>query len=311
MHILLATDGSSHSQAAVAILKRIPFPPSSALTVLTVVEQSHLLNVTGVDISNEDRETLDRLWSLQHHEAERVLAREAAHFEATGWTVHTIRRAGHVSHQILEAANQLGVDLVVVGARGLSGIKRFLLGSVSQKVVKHAPCSVLIAKSPSQDDTATDDGAAAPPVETDSRLRILVAYDGSPSAQAAVKVLASLLLREHAEVTVTTVLRLMTYYRIDILQHLSAAWQEETRAAQAELETTAQALREATPYVATQLREGANPSQEILTAVRECNADLIVLGRKGKSGIERFLLGSVANRMADYAPCSVWLHQTA
>jgi nucleotide-binding universal stress UspA family protein len=126
-----------------------------------------------------------------------------------------------------------------------------------------------------------------------------------------VKVLASLPLREHAEVTVTTVLTLMTYYRMDILQQLSEAWQEETRAVQAELETTAQALRQATPYVTTQLREGANPSQEILTVVRECNAELIVLGRKGKSGIERFLLGSVANRMADYAPCSVWLHQTA
>lgn len=304
MKILLATDGSPHSQAAVAILRRIPFPPGSDLTVVTVVEQSELLSAAGMDMSTKDRDLFNHLHDRRRQEAERLLAQEAAQIEGSEWTVRAIRREGHIAPQILDAVDELGVDLVVLGARGVSGLQRFLLGSVSHKVVKYAPCDVLVAKPHDDVDMETDEAAAPSP---GSRLRILMAYDGSVPAEAAVQTLASLPLQDRAEIVVITVMTLITAFRMDIQQQLSAVWQEDKQAAQAALETVAQTLRQATPHVSTELREGAEPSQEILTAARECHADLIMLGHKGKSGIERFLLGSTANRVLHYAPCCVWV----
>jgi nucleotide-binding universal stress UspA family protein len=53
---------------------------------------------------------------------------------------------GHAAEAIIEKANQIQADLIVVGSRGLTGIKRLFLGSVSRKVVRHAPCSVLVVR---------------------------------------------------------------------------------------------------------------------------------------------------------------------
>jgi len=55
-------------------------------------------------------------------------------------------KCGDPPQAILESAKKQDVQMIVVGARGLKGIKRFLLGSVSQKVLEHAPCSVLIVR---------------------------------------------------------------------------------------------------------------------------------------------------------------------
>jgi nucleotide-binding universal stress UspA family protein len=307
MKIMLATDGSSHAQVAVDVLKRLPFPPRSELTVLTVVKKVEPVAAIGAVVDDESREALGQLHSAPRQEAERMLAREAERFGKTGWSVHTVTRDGHVVQQIVEAAGHSGADLVVVGSRGLSGAKRFLPGSVSQKIMKYAPCSVLITKLKGEDDTEAGDVAAARCAEAGTRCRILVAYDGSPPAQAAVEIVASLPLGEDAEVTVLTVLTLVTCYRMDILQRLGAVWREEKRAAQVGLGTTARVLRRATPHVAMQLREGADPSHEILDAAREIDADLIVMSHKGKNRINQFLLGSVASRVVHYAPCSVWL----
>jgi nucleotide-binding universal stress UspA family protein len=59
--------------------------------------------------------------------------------------------------------------------------------------------------------------------------------------------------------------------------------------------------------VTTQLREGADASEELMTVAREVRADLIVMGHCGSGGVERFLLGNVANQVAHHAPCAVWV----
>ena len=195
MKIVLATDGSSHAQAAVDVLKRLRFPPRSELTVLTVKKVEPLV-ATGAVVGDESRKALGQLHSVLRQEAERMLAREAERFGETGWSVHTVMCTGHVVQQIVDAAGESGADLVVVGSRGLSGVKRFLLGSVSQKMVKYAPCSVLIAKLKGEDDTEAGDVATARHAGAGTRCRLLVAYDGSPPAQAAGETVASLPLGE-------------------------------------------------------------------------------------------------------------------
>jgi nucleotide-binding universal stress UspA family protein len=214
-------------------------------------------------------------------------------------------REGHAAHEIIEASGEMSADLIAVGSRGLGSVKRFLLGSVSQKVIAHAPCSVLIARQPQ--DGAPEAAGVETAQHQDTALRLLLAYDGSPMAQAAVETIASLSLHVHTHILITTVMELITYYRMDILQTTHPNWQAKKQAAQANLEQAAQVLRQTTPNVTVQLREGDDTSQELLDAVQAFNADLVVLGHKGQRGLDRFLLGSVANRVVHHAPCSVWI----
>lgn len=278
MNILLATDGSPLSQAAGTCLTRLPWPTTCELTVLSVVDQP-----AGTPLG----EPLPSPQDVQNR-----LAQEAERFTALGWTPQSMVREGPAAQEIVAAAEALGTDVIAVGSRGLGGVKRFLLGSVSEQVMTYAPCSVLVARESEA---------------RDASLRVLLAYDGSPTAEAAVEMLASLALNAQTHLLVTTVMTLMTYYRMDVIQTTSPAWQAEKQAAQESLDHIEQRLRHTTPNVAVQLREGDDASQEILDAAQAFNADLIVVGHKGRSGIERLLVGSVASRVVHHAPCSVWV----
>lgn len=285
MHILLAIDGSPFSAAAGDLLRRMPMPSTPELTLLTVVDK----------LDDADPEARQEWQQMLRDSAQQLLTQEAERFTAVGWTPHTLLREGHAAHEIVEAAGELAADLIAVGSRGLGGVKRFLLGSVSEKVMAYAPCSVLIARQPQDRDPE------------DTALRLLLAFDGSPTATAAVETIASLPLQAHTHIRITTVMELLTYYRMDIVQTTSPSWQAKKQAAQADLERAAQVLRQVTPNVSVELREGDDISQELLDVATAFHADLIVMGHKGKSGLERFLLGSVANRVVHHAPCSVWI----
>jgi nucleotide-binding universal stress UspA family protein len=77
---------------------------------------------------------------------EATLREGAAAAEAAGVAVRTYAREGDAADAILDVAEERGADLVVVGNKGMTGAKRFLLGSVPNKVSHHAPCSVLIIR---------------------------------------------------------------------------------------------------------------------------------------------------------------------
>lgn len=89
----------------------------------------------------------DLQWMVNPREdVERVLEQAAAELRAAGVEVETLAREGDPADAILDVAEQRGADLVVVGNKGMTGAKRFLLGSVPNKVSHHAPCSVLIIR---------------------------------------------------------------------------------------------------------------------------------------------------------------------
>jgi nucleotide-binding universal stress UspA family protein len=78
--------------------------------------------------------------------ADSVLARAADELASQGVEVETHAQEGEPAQVIIEAAQAQSADLIVVGARGLTGLQRFLLGSVSSKLSHHAPCSVMIVR---------------------------------------------------------------------------------------------------------------------------------------------------------------------
>ena len=202
-------------------------------------------------------------------QAQELLARETQRLRNAGLSESGELRIGHPAEEIVRAAEQLDSDCVIVGSHGMSGVKRFLLGSVSDHVLQYAPCSVLIVKKLATAGDESGQGAAPAEAGRTQALRMLLAYDRSVPASEAVEFCASLPLDERAEVTVLTVLPLITLYRQDIRQRLSWFWQEQKKQAVAALEEVKKAIGRATPHVEAQLRESADVSDAILDAAAE------------------------------------------
>jgi len=140
-------------------------------------------------------------------------------------------------------------------------------------------------------------------------MKILLAVDGSEFSQAAAKALVSQKRPENVEVLV---LRVVEPHIFSILPHMAPAYapeqdeiiKEELRHAQESVSQASQALRCAGFSVNTRIVE-AESRNRILDIAAEWRADLIVLGSHGRKGLQRFLLGSVAEFVARHANCSV------
>ena len=188
----------------------------------------------------------------------------------------------------------------MLGSHGTGGIRRFLLGSVSDQVLEYADCSVLIVKEP--------EPGTMQPVEagTNTAMRILLAYDHTEASDRALELCADIPLEEGSEISVVSVMPLVTAYRQDIRQHINDIWLHKRQVLEDALDNAIRALKWATPNVTSQLREGDSVSDELLTAAEEAGSDMIMVGCKRKTAFKRFLMGSVTHRMARYARCSVW-----
>ena len=143
--VVIAVDGSPNSLRASAFFTALPLPPTLGVRLLGVTEPLHhplaTTEVLGVPLFLELEQTSrTRLGQLEN-----LLARLEADFRGRVGTTERSAVIGKPAEEILAAAAP-DVDLVVVGARGLGPIRRLLLGSVSEKVLHAAPCSVLIVK---------------------------------------------------------------------------------------------------------------------------------------------------------------------
>ena len=304
MKILLTTDGSDSANSAIDYLLRLPLPQESEIILLTIIEKEIYQGRKKSELNAEQLELLGQTKQMLRDKARELLTAGAERLAQGGWKSTSLIRAGHPSREIVRIANKRNVDLVVVGSHGLGGIKRFLLGSVSDQVLAYAPCSVLIVR-PSTAGVPEAADTQAVVTESAPAFRLLLAYDDSASAKQAVDFCAGLPLDAATEVTALTVLPLMTLYRQDIKQRLSWIWQEKKKSAQKALDRLLKEVKWGTPHVTSLLREAADVSQEILETADQSHSDLIVLGYKGKGAIQKFLLGSVTRRIAHHAPCSV------
>jgi len=295
MKILLATDGSECAGIALDFLGRFPFPDKSEVTLMTVLDKEVFKFRKKSEMTSKQKERLQKSKKQLREAGEEFLQEEAAKLSALGRKTETLVRSGHPAEEIVLAAKELSADLVVMGSHGLRGIERFLLGSVSNHVLRHAPCSVLITK---------HRGEAAP-LSDPGPLRILLAFDGSKHSKRAVEFMADMPLPESTRIKVLTVLPTIKMFRQDVKQKMTWVWQEKKLLAEKSLYNIAHEVRWGHPEIVTELREGEDVSQELLKTAGAENADLVVLGYKGKGAIDRFLLGSVTTRIAQHSDCSI------
>jgi nucleotide-binding universal stress UspA family protein len=140
MKILLAVDDSKSSDAALeAVIAQIS-PQGAEVLVLHVVEP-----ITIAPPPEMSRSYAPEL-EIQIKEAHELVEREAQKLRAAGFKARGEVQTGDIREKILDAAAELGADLIVLGSHGRKGVQRFLLGSVAENVARHAQCSVEIVR---------------------------------------------------------------------------------------------------------------------------------------------------------------------
>lgn len=290
MKILFATDGSPEADRAKDFVGSLPLAPGSDIIVVSVLARKQPENVepeARVEGSDERPSEI--------RTAKDIADRAAYHLARAGVCTASEVISGHPAESVCRVAEERGVDVVVVGSRGRSALARFLLGSVSYRVAKHAASPVLIVKPP------------AKPIE-----RVLIGVDGSEDSRRAVAFLKRHPISAESSITVAHVIHVPSpafgtgkgYYETaelgGELGKLRDAAEVEGKRILEEVSGTLRGFHK----VDTVVTAGV-PAQRLIDLARETTADLLVVGSRGLTGVERFLMGSVSLRVCQHAPCSV------
>ncbi len=143
MKILACTDGSKESFKAMAKALEIAEDKKHAeVTVIHVMPLYHAF-FTGYEISSETVRQWDE-WRKE--ESEKILQEASKSFEEKQIKVKTVSKEGHPADTICHVASEIGCDLIVIGSRGLSGLKKWIPGSISNAVAQQCQTSVMIVK---------------------------------------------------------------------------------------------------------------------------------------------------------------------
>jgi nucleotide-binding universal stress UspA family protein len=138
--MLVATDGSETAAKAVLEAAELAAGTGTRVHVMTAYQPLRAKVAQGRTVDPEITE-----WHLaEDSRADSILDEARASLRLRGVEAEPHTRKGDPADAIIDVAEELDIDLIVVGNKGLSGARRFLLGSVSNKVSHHAPCSVLI-----------------------------------------------------------------------------------------------------------------------------------------------------------------------
>ena len=140
-HVLIGVDGSKDARAAIEFLLRLLPPKETNATVVSVIPPLPL----EADVAPEELMTVvdDVQRPLEEH-ACKIAEQTAERLRQAGATATASAVHGHVGRELVESARLSQADLIVVGSRGLTGSARYLMGSVSETVVKYADCAVLV-----------------------------------------------------------------------------------------------------------------------------------------------------------------------
>jgi nucleotide-binding universal stress UspA family protein len=290
MNILLALDGSPPSLLARDLVRDGRWPDGTLVHLVTAYDAPvDWMPGLGPSPGWPGWEAAE---ADTRREIEEDLARHEPALAERGLGVqrHVVR--GRAAQVIVDLAASLPADLAVLGSRGHGQLRSMLLGSVADEVTGKAPCPVLVARSP-------------------RIARLLVATDGSPTAETIPELLGGLPLFAGSQVDVLGVsvpdppgFELMaTLYTLgEVRPELLA--EEASAYARSSTERMVERLQ-AAGFEARALVRRGDPAREIVAAAEELGSDLVVLGSRGLGGVERLLLGSVARNVLTGAHCSV------
>ncbi len=209
--------------------------------------------------------------------------------------VRTMVTVGGAAHGILDAAEKLPASLIVMGTHGASGFERLMLGSVTEKVLRKANCPVLVVPR----------RADAPGGKPIVFRRILCAVDFSPCSRRAVSYALSLAEEAGGALTFLHVVEGFDDEPLTTAHFNIAEYRQHLRrAAEERLGDLVPSETRSWCECRTTVRAG-KPYREILEAARSMEADLIVVGVRGRNAVDLALFGSTTNQVVRGAECPV------
>jgi nucleotide-binding universal stress UspA family protein len=287
--ILLAVDSSPESDLAVKAVTARPWPPSTVVEVINVVEPVYVPEAPDVT------ETLKERASQTVQAALRQLG-------SSGMKSAAQVLCGNVRGVIVEYARRSDTDLVVVGSHRATTMRQFLHGSVARAVVRFAPCSVEVVRAVS--------GAEG--------MKILLATDGSQCSEVAARSVAERPWPGGTEVRIISVAdHIMRVSAIAHRPHFDRQAME--RLEEEAMKHAQEAVRSAERIIieghlsvsGTVAVPSASPQESILKEASDWGAQEIVVGAHGHGGLTRLVLGSVSEAVATCALCSVEVIRSA
>jgi nucleotide-binding universal stress UspA family protein len=286
--ILLATDGSDYSDGASRFLTNLNFSSDDEITVLHAVSEAPPHYPGFKQIKQEI--------------APRIIESAVNVLKSVNAKIKTIIVEGYPDKGILDVVEKSNMDMVVMGARGLKGIKAFLIGSVTRSVAINSSKPVLVIKPPQW--------------EVTHNLKILFATDGSGHAGETGRFLTLIPFRDSTEVAILHVLQsgldIPERFHIEIDEMIKKVADEIKTMAVKESEKIIEQAREILDVrfknINVLTKEGDSAS-EIITAAKILGADIVAVGSKGIRGIKG-MLGSVSRYILGNSECSVLVGKT-
>ena len=280
MRLVVAADGTAASDLAVDLAAAVRWPDGSRV---------HIVGVTDGDLPSPAEPDLAA-------EAGRSTAREAPSPAVTAveLAAERLRRAGveavpavrggDPADTIVDEVEAVDADLVIVGTRDQGRVRSLLAGSVAAGVLDRAPCPVLVARRPG--------------------LRsVLLASDGTSVSDAAIEAVAMWPMFEGADIQVLSVVALAPHdHELPPMRTMRQATQRTRHRSHAD--AAVRILQAAGRRAVGTVRIG-EPASTIVTVAETASIDLIVLGSRGRTGLRRTLLGSVARDVVSSTSTSV------
>jgi nucleotide-binding universal stress UspA family protein len=268
--ILLASDGSKDAELAATTALDLVKTTGSELHVVSVFPGPAYVHPY---YETHFPQAAERLRHEARSGRQEVLDERVERIrEAGGSVAQTHIREGETAAEIVTLAEELEVGLIAIGSRGIGGVRRMLMGNVSDSVVRHAHCPVMVVRAQA----------------VDFPTKILVATDRSREAELAATTAADLAKSTNSELHIVHV-----------------GFEQKRDEAQKELDTEVDMIRESGAQEIQAHLEFGIADTAIIVLAEELGAGLIVMGSRGLGGVRRALLGSISDSVVRHAHCPV------
>jgi hypothetical protein len=260
--LMVATDGSDYSESAIREAINLAKVCSSSLIAVSVVK-------TNIEFDSVLPQFVEKI----EEEAIKHLESVKAQAKKEGVDCTTVVTLSEEPYQdIVDHASKNNVDMIIMGTHGKTGMKRLMMGSVTAKVIGHAPCNILVL-----------------PLNAKVECKnVLIATDGSKYSEAAASEALGIAKRCGSSLLVISV----------------ASSEAEIASAKDNVNKVSEAAEKEGVKTTSVVTKG-KPYEAIIETAKQKKADFIVVGSHGRTGLARLLMGSVTERVIGHAEAAV------